>query len=773
MQQELQQEHINFPSQRAKQFESAVADLLYIVGNTTDQGKKVDYDDAIAEVMYLKMLKSTNAFMSTNEWKQKAFKIASKYFPNQITDLRNTPAAAIAEIQEMFATITGGSLNRPGREVSPLPGLNHLGTQISDDIIIKAGVQDWLDDATNWAIGGIRGGRHADNDMQRLEAMFGSEKVPKALKEQAEKLHTLADNSAKVRNNILARDIPVNKALLKLPLSLTDIQQMGEKAFIALVSNGKYKIGDGKSGEVILPELAARYWKSLVDENAIPDDDFSILTMKGIFAEDADSHWKYLKATGARSFTDNLMGNVAALGIKEASARALGNTPADFIKDLIADDITGLMGKVFNTDGFGRKLQNSLDRATGHADAIAFQPKAIQAVYGTFSVAKTVGHALVLKDAALSVFADLPLRSPINAAFRDTTQTGQIIRDFVGQLNNIFSSTKTNKGEALAVDQLAEIVWQDVVGSGQFLDANRATHRATRFSQKFANAFHTVSGFRAANEGSQVRANGEFLIKMRNAIERSKGNWDDLPERLQLFLNDNYLIDKFAFNDIASHANLKKTGIDIFDFDKIPDYTRQRLQIGMRQNLHQSTGRANPFQVGSSPLGGVLTAQRGTFEREFIDLTLPFFSPLVNQVAMLKGIGKNISRMPDGERTAAYAKLVTMASAFYIAYGVARVALSDKANGRRTQWGESETNAKILMYGAIPMAGFFYGGGFGGVHGFQGSDIAIGQIYDTVVLGYDVSKGDSPSGRETAEYLHKKVPSMYKVGYEMLKSINN
>ena len=770
------------------------------INNSKDQGIKVEIADEIAALLNESLVNRTNAYVGTNEWRNLSYAIVARHFnesleknkqvgkykgaPVKIVDYRRVPEAALTEIREMLATVVGGNVHVPGRTVAPIPGIHQMSAQIADDIILKSGTQRWLADATFGTFGGIRGPAHKREDMKRLRAMFGDEKVDPDIRLQAEKLNALADASSNVRSRLLGFDRVgklQTKVLLQLPMGFTDLQTIGRDNFIKLAASGKYRLGSNKDAPVLKPELAGIYYDHLSNDFSIADETIENLEKVGLYAVDPDSHRSYIKAAGARSFVDTMMGNVARLGIEEASVRALGTTPGKFIDNLIAFDKTEVMTKVFRDTKFRAALQNGLNRATGYSDSIGFQPWYAKYGFGLVSVGRTVGNALALKDAPLSVLADLPLRSSVNAAFgknfADKIILVNIIKDLAGQLRETFRFTGTSREQAARHNQILEAEWQDVIGSGQFLDQDRALHLGTRYAQKFAGLFHTASGFRAANVGAQIRANGEFLLKVRSAIEQSNGNWDSLPQRLQQFLNDNYLIDKHTFAAIAKVANIDAKGIDIFDFENMNDFLKTRLQVGMRQNLHQSTGRANPFQIASSFAGEGLTAKRGTTKREIFDTVLPFISPLVNQITMIRGLYNNIAKLPNGANKAALmTEFFATAGIAYLAYGIGRVVYSDYANGRDIDpddWAStdpeklSEKWVRASIYGLVPMLGFYYGGVSDELHGFHGSDIAQRVYFD--VLSGAASKTDflaDPFDIEEAdfvEWLKTAVPSYMRV----------
>ena len=440
------------------------------------------------------------------------------------------------------------------------------------------------------------------------------------------------------------------------------------------------------------------------------------------------------------------------------------------------NDRNGLMGRVFEDKTFQKQLQNSINRSSGHSDGIGYVNVLSKAIYGTANLGKAFGHALALKDAAISVFAETPLRSGINKEFTGNTIIGQMVRDVVVQTGYFFrTGILRNKHYAKMTDQMLETEWQDVVGSGQFLGTDRSTNFATRTGQRFGGLFHTATGFRAANEAAQIRANGEFIIKMKAAVDKSlkngEHNWDNLPKEMQYYLQQYYLIDKYAFNDIAKHSKISKKGsMDVFEFADTEQakFAKIKFQVGMRQNLQQATGRANPFQIASFIGGDELTAQRGTAGREIADFAFPFIPPLVNQLALLRGRVASINYLykdNPAKRGKEFLMLAATAAGFYISYGAIRVAISDKANDKDTDWLDPQTSIRILTYGAIPMLGFFYGGAIDGWEGLKSSDIAISAITDTLGAGWDLATGeeDLPNRKEAYEKVFKKLPSAYKL----------
>ena len=803
------EEAYNADAERVSKFEKDLTSLIAEVNAEMQQLGKGENDGkiAIAEKVFARvneeMINRTNAYVSTKNWRQIAYTIAGKHFREELEkntklnkkgeevetliDYENVPDSALKEIREMLATVVGGNINKPGRKVAPIPGIHQMSAQISDDIILKSNTQMWVRDATaGYVFGGARGWVHKKNDMDRLRAVFGdefSDGVSDTVKKQAAALNALADASSHVRSRLLGHasgSTLQNDVLRQLPMEFTDLQVMGEKKFVELAMSGKYRLGSKKDGIKLNKELAELYYAHLKDDTSVANKAIDDLTSKRIYADTPEAHYDYIKAAGARSFTDTVMNDVARLGIQEASVRALGTTPGSFIDNLIKFDRTSVMKKVFADSNFRTTLQNALNRATGQTDAIGYQSWLAKAGFGTASVAKALGNALVLKDAPLSVLADLPIRAPINSAIRfngNMPTIFQVVIDAVGQLKDTFTKTPGMSRDIAAMhEQILEAEWQTVIGSGQYIESARGLHKFPRYAQKLAGTLHTLSFFRSANIGAQTRSNGEFLLKMRAAVQKSIGeggnrNWDNLPKRVQNFLNDNYLIDKYAFNEIAKYANLENGGdIDkLFNFEIMNPYVKTRLQVGMRQNLHQSTGRANPFQIAGNIVGDLSTAQVGTGKRELVDLTVPFISPLQNQISVIKGLWANADAKTR-------LSLFVQVSTAYMTYGAARVAYSDYANDRETDWKSGHTWLKAATYGLVPMLGFFYGGVSQEFHGAHGSDIAGRFVFDvmTGIASYsdDFSEWAGIEEADFGEWLKGVIPSMYRILLDEMEFID-
>ena len=792
---------------RAEEFDTALNQIIAEKDAADRQGLKKDIAEDIFKLANEEMIKRTNAYVSVQNWKQVALGIADKHLkqdykrrledwkkkgsdPNKKPEnvygidsgFKHVPESALKEIREMLATVVGGNINQPGRTVAPIPGIHQMSAQISDDIILKSNTQMWVRDATVGVFGGVRGWVSKRNDMDRLKALFGGEhskNIGKDIQDQAKTLNALADASSHVRSRLLGHSSGSalqNNVLRQLPMEFTDLQVMGRAKFIELAASGNYRLGSGESDLKLDVELAENYYDHLQNDKSAGDTAITDLTSKRIYAATPESHYDYIKAAGARSFTDTVMNDVARLGIQEASVRALGTTPGSFIDNLIQIDRTAIMKKVFSDANFRTTLQNALNRATGQTDAIGFQSWFAKAGYGALGISRTIGHSLVLKDAALSVIADLPIRAPINSAIRFNGKMPTIIQvaiDGAGQLLETLRTPGMSRDVAAMHGQILEAEWQTVIGSGQYIESARGLHKFPRGAQRFAGAFHTLSFFRSANIGAQTRSNGEFLLKMRAAVKKSIGkdgnrNWDNLPKRVQNFLNDNYLIDKHIFNEIAGVANLENGGdiSKIFNFENMNPYVKTRLQVGMRQNLHQSTGRANPFQIAGNIFGELLTAQRGTAKRELVDLTVPFISPLQNQINIIQGLWANSTRKTRGS-------IVIQSAAAYVTYGAARVVYSDYANGKDTDWSDPYTWFKVATYGLVPMLGFFYGGVSKEFHGFHGSDVAAGFAWDVIrSLVHLVSEKGEVDEDELRNWLKGVTPSMYKILLDEMKVID-
>ena len=85
-----------------------------------------------------------------------------------------------------------------------------------------------------------------------------------------------------------------------------------------------------EDGDFISEEVAGKYYDYLENNEAFGDEAFDLLERHRIYAKTPEAHLEYLHSIGARSFTDNLMGNVAAVGIKEATAKSVGNFSKGF-----------------------------------------------------------------------------------------------------------------------------------------------------------------------------------------------------------------------------------------------------------------------------------------------------------------------------------------------------------------------------------------------------------------------------------------------------------